>query len=53
MENHYGNLKISQGIDNDYLSKNNSNISRVEDVIKLLDPNCNAKSFKELLEYEK
>mmetsp|Transcript_34190 Transcript_34190/g.52459 ORF Transcript_34190/g.52459 Transcript_34190/m.52459 type:complete len:86 (+) Transcript_34190:47-304(+) len=56
MNTYYTELKEKQGIDADFSnieSRNNQLAeNKLEDVIKRLRPNCNARNFKEYLKFE-
>lgn len=50
MGNFYGDLKKEKGINENFMKiDKNDIICRIEDVIKSIKPNCDAKNFKELL----
>jgi accessory colonization factor AcfC len=53
MNQFYEELKEREGIDEDFNNVNkNSQIHRVEDVIRQMKPNCRAKNFKDYLKFE-
>lgn len=52
MNDYYGDIKEKKGLDEDIYNKSLKDIVRVEDIIRLVNPNSKAKSFKQLLKYE-
>ena len=52
MNQHYDDIKLKKGLDEDAYNKSIKDIVRVQDIIKLVYPGSKAKSFKELLKIE-
>lgn len=52
MGTYYDNLKDKSGICGDYLRVDKQDIFRLEDVLRSIRPDCNARSFKEYLKFE-
>ena len=50
MSEYYSDLKKKEGIDDQFLNMDkNTEITRLEDIMKKIRPNCKAKNFKEYL----
>lgn len=53
MNEYYSGLKTKHGLGSDFMEIDRNKIAcRIEDVIKQIRPNCNAKNFKEYLRFE-
>ena len=53
MSEYYVELKKKEGIDDQFLNMDkNTEITRLEDIMKKIRPNCKAKNFKEYLNQE-
>ena len=53
MSDYYVDLKKKEGIDDQFLNMDkNTEITRLEDIMRKLRPNCKAKNFKEYLSSE-
>lgn len=53
MNEHYNSLKVKHGLGPDFMEiDKDKGGCRIEDVIRQIRPNCNAKNFKEYLKFE-
>jgi len=48
----YEDLKVQEGIDDNYLRIDKADVPKLENVFRSMDPNCEAKNFKEYLKFE-
>lgn len=53
MSEFYEELKDQTGIGDNYMIIDKADVPKIENVLKSMYPNCKAKNFKELLQYEK